>query len=82
MSAIPKYFAKKFSDDELEFNIWKGRQVQKARANRSFANYTKLRHIYSKYYKRKREKAQKDKEMLKTFDMSATTNNEIKKQNL
>ncbi|BDB64819.1 hypothetical protein T36_1276 [Helicobacter cinaedi] len=71
MSAIPKYFAKRFSDDESEFNIWKGRQVQKARANRSFANYTKLKHIHSKYYKRKREKAQKDKEMLKTFDMSA-----------
>ncbi|WP_112059243.1 hypothetical protein [Helicobacter fennelliae] len=29
MSAIPKYFANKFSNDELEFNIWKGRQVQK-----------------------------------------------------
>lgn len=70
MSAIPKYFAKRFNDDESEFNIWKGRQVQKARANRSFANYTKLKHIHSKYYKRKREKAQKDKEILKTFDMS------------
>lgn len=82
MSAIPKYFAKKFSDDESEFTIWKGRQVQKARANRSLANYTKLKHIYSKYYKRKREKAQKDKEMLKTFDMSAYYKQRDKKAKL
>lgn len=70
MSGIPKYFAKKFSDDELEFNIWKGRQVQKARANRSFANRTKLKHIHSKYYTRKKEKAQKAKEQQGIFDLS------------
>ena len=82
MSAIPKYFAKRFSDDESEFNIWKGRQVQKARANRSLANYTKLKHIHSKYYKRKIEKAQKDKEMLGRFDMSAYTKERDRKEKL
>lgn len=82
MSAIPKYFANKFSNDELEFNIWKGRQVQKARANRSFANYTKLKHIHSKYYKRKREKAQKLKENQGRFDLSAYAKERDKKAKL
>lgn len=82
MSAIPKYFANKFSNDELEFNIWKGWQVQKARANRSFANYTKLKHIHSKYYKRKREKAQKLKENQGRFDLSAYAKERDKKAKL
>ena len=82
MSAIPKYFANKFSNDELEFNIWKGWQVQKARANRSFANYTKLKHIHSKYYKSKREKAQKLKENQGRFDLSAYAKERDKKAKL
>lgn len=59
MSVTPKYFSKKFSEED-EFHIWKGREVQKARANRSFANFTKLKHINSKYYIRKKQNAKKE----------------------